>query len=668
MRKTAVWILWLALHHLAIAAEDPGALFARAYALYSEKGAAEAEPLFRQALERHPLLADYSLYFLGQLARDAADPERARSYGNRLRREFPGSVWAAPAALELAKLACAEGDHARCIAELNSLAARGPRPVALESLYRLAEAHASRGEAEPAYGLYRQLRKSDPRSPWSASARVAMARLRAQHPALDTPRAREEEAELLLEEGEIAEAERLYHGLLGESADESRRPLLLYGLALAHRAARRTESEIPLLNDVVARYPGSPVAPSALLRLARIYWNRDENARALEHFQKLLQRYPQSPSAPLALLASARIHESLGRIEEALGAFRQVIRRFPDTEWSREAEWRIAWAHYTRGRHRRAHEAFRALAEKGPPDRYRRAALYWLGRSAERLGKTGEAADAYRKLTETARDDYYGYRAADRLERMGARLEKKREALSLPPAAGSAEELTFHLARAQELARLGLARLALQELDAVSPAKLDVPGLLLLIAHYARHHAHARVVALATRLPRGARETDLLLYPLPHWETIRKLSDEAGIDPYLVAALIRQESLFDPRAISRASALGLMQLLPSTAGRIAAALGLPPPTTTALFEPELNLRLGIFHLRELLQRYANDPVKALAAYNAGEQAVARWERQNSGGDPEEFIERISYRETLDYVKLVWRNYQKYRELYGAGSP
>jgi soluble lytic murein transglycosylase len=171
-------------------------------------------------------------------------------------------------------------------------------------------------------------------------------------------------------------------------------------------------------------------------------------------------------------------------------------------------------------------------------------------------------------------------------------------------------------------------------------------------------------VSLANQIQMPYADLERYRYPLAYWDTVQKTAEERGIDPYLVLALIRQESLFDPKALSSAFAYGLMQLLPSTATRTASQLGLPSPQPEKLFEPDLNLNLGIYHLKELLQLYPGDPVKAIAAYNAGQNAVARWERQIVTDDPEEFVERIPYGETRLYVKLVLRNHLNYRRIYG----
>jgi soluble lytic murein transglycosylase len=110
-------------------------------------------------------------------------------------------------------------------------------------------------------------------------------------------------------------------------------------------------------------------------------------------------------------------------------------------------------------------------------------------------------------------------------------------------------------------------------------------------------------------------------------------------------------------------ALGLMQLIPPTARRVARQIGVPPPAQEQLFEADINLTLGTQYLKDLLQRYSNSWPKAIAAYNAGEAAVDRWEREIGADDIEEFVERIPYVETRGYVKLVLRNHRIYKRLY-----
>jgi soluble lytic murein transglycosylase len=200
-------------------------------------------------------------------------------------------------------------------------------------------------------------------------------------------------------------------------------------------------------------------------------------------------------------------------------------------------------------------------------------------------------------------------------------------------------------------------------LDQINGTKPNGPLRTLLMREYFYNRAYARSLSLANQAPPSQSERDLYRYPLAFWGLIQQKAQERELDPYLVLALIRQESLFDARARSPAAAVGLMQLIPPTAARVARQLGLAVPSQERLFEPEVNLILGTQYLKDLLERYSNNWPKALAAYNAGEAAVDRWEREIVTDDIEEFVEQIPYVETRGYVKLVLRNHRIYKRLY-----
>jgi soluble lytic murein transglycosylase len=153
-----------------------------------------------------------------------------------------------------------------------------------------------------------------------------------------------------------------------------------------------------------------------------------------------------------------------------------------------------------------------------------------------------------------------------------------------------------------------------------------------------------------------------LYFPVLERETLIASSKENGIDPVLVAALIRQESNFNPLATSPAGARGLMQLMPAVGKSVADAKGIGPWDPDLLYQPATNIKLGTAHLSGLVRKYP-EVVKVLAAYNAGESRVAKWSSKTGAGDPEVFTERIPFVETRDYVRTVLRNRAYYRALY-----
>jgi soluble lytic murein transglycosylase len=157
-----------------------------------------------------------------------------------------------------------------------------------------------------------------------------------------------------------------------------------------------------------------------------------------------------------------------------------------------------------------------------------------------------------------------------------------------------------------------------------------------------------------------------VIFPLAYWDSIRKYSATRDLDPYLVAALIGQESTFDPAAKSVANAWGLMQLVPSTGRRLARSVGVRNFTTARLTDPEINIRLGTLYFSQLVSRFGGT-YYALASYNAGESRVVRWKEERPGFDEDEFIDDIPFPETQNYVKRVLGTAEDYRRLYSDGG-
>jgi soluble lytic murein transglycosylase len=228
------------------------------------------------------------------------------------------------------------------------------------------------------------------------------------------------------------------------------------------------------------------------------------------------------------------------------------------------------------------------------------------------------------------------------------------------------------VARAALLARLGLAAESRWELDRLARSSDSSSERLLVLAHAFRSQGMASQAiqlgrrALARGAPADAR-TYRLIYPVVHEDALLAEAAEHGLDPSLMAALIRQESNFNPSATSPAGARGLAQVMPELGERLARELAYPVWDPVLLYQPDVSIQLGAVHLRELFARY-DQRAHILAAYNAGTTRVERWSKRIGVGDPEVFAERISFVETRDYVRIIQRNEDIYRALYGAATP
>jgi len=652
---------------------DQGEIFAKAYALYSSGNLAQSKELFQKTLEPKFRLADYSLYYLAAIALSEANVDQARQLVTQLRQRFPQSIWLPTAALLRAKTDIIEKNYASAVDRLRRLRTDKSlkREIAEEALYLQAQALEAQGDASRAHSLYNELRNTSPNSRWTAPAGKAQARLREKFPDLFpfyTIDSLADEADRLTRERQSNEAEILYKKLLNNVSEPELRLRYLTKLAALHLATRSRNEAILVLEQIARDFPDSAEAPKALYQIGQILWNRHDNIQALEYFKLLVEKYPTSADVDRARYASADIHEYFGRKEEAIQLYATVQKQFPKSEVRDDAAWRLAWLYYRSGELQSASASFRELVAQSKDGPFATAAYYWQARIAERLGDAETAKQIHRQIVNGGEESYYQALALRGLERLGSPVEDNKPTKKLnaviesdPPVG---PEMTFHLSRARELTALSLHQLAVVELDEVNRwSKPNGRVRTLLMREYFHSRAYGRSLALANQLPISQGERDLYRYPLAYWELIQQKAQERGLDPYLVLALIRQESLFDTRARSPATALGLMQLIPPTAARVAKQLGLPTPSPETLFQPEVNIALGTQYLKDLLQRYSNNWFKALAAYNAGEAAVDRWEKEIATEDIEEFVERIPYVETRGYVKLVLRNHRIYKRLY-----
>ncbi|MEO7458101.1 MAG: lytic transglycosylase domain-containing protein, partial [Gemmatimonadaceae bacterium] len=305
---------------------------------------------------------------------------------------------------------------------------------------------------------------------------------------------------------------------------------------------------------------------------------------------------------------------------------------------------------------------FDSLATLHPSDEEAIAARYWAARAYDRAGRKQEAEQRWQSIVSSSPLSYYAMRSARRLS-------------AAPWAAPAGADSAPHLAAADSavqrivaLRRLGMDVEAKFEIEALADRAAKAPADAAPIAQALAgvgEPARAIRIALAA-IERGSPTRALyrLAYPVLHEDALVEESKRNGLEPSLVAGLIRQESSWNPRAVSPATARGLMQLMPSVGASIAASRKYPLWNQALLFDPDVSLELGTAHLASSLTRGVPSE-RALAAYNAGASRVARWVKRPGTDDEELFTEWIPFTETRDYVRIVLRNAAVYRALYGV---
>lgn len=413
-----------------------------------------------------------------------------------------------------------------------------------------------------------------------------------------------------------------------------------------------------------------------------------ENEAALSAFDKLANEAPEHNLADDALVRGARIALELGDVEGARERLEKTLREHPRGDMRAEAFFELAWTHHERGEHTAALDVFdRAMAfgvVETTEDSVGRIA-YWRARTLRDLGRREDATCAFESVVLRFPHTYYAQIALARL----AELDTVRAALAeagLRTLLVSASE-TFdalpsmrseEFERALGLLRLGEHESARAELETLGAFGDGDGAALLPIVAALWDRAGLRADALGfarTALVASVRATSRsslhallrIAFPRAYSDEIEEAATEASIPAALLRAVAREESSFDPRAVSPVRARGLVQLMEPTAQRFARGLGLRV-TAETLHDPRTNLRIGAAFLSFLWNRYPGRANALPAAYNAGEGAADRWLRQSGEADFDEWVERIPYEESRRYTRRVLQSWGVYSALDGAPLP
>ncbi len=456
---------------------------------------------------------------------------------------------------------------------------------------------------------------------------------------------------------------------------------LLYKEAYCHSKLRRKDQALLILGRIVKLYPSSEIARKSLLLMGNILWNQDKDAEAIEIYQKVTRTSHHRPSLAKAWYLMGRIYEQNQKYKKAIKCFEKVTQKFPYKKYYSESLWRIGWAYYQWGKFHKAQAHFKSCLAKVKENSEKHLFLYWQGRTAEKNGEPAVAMDLYRAIVNDSYYSYYTWWALQRVDRWiipPLNSFKRRVAIS---EINFSDNISFHLRRAQKLLKYQLPEEASGEISLLVKADHSNPEYWYYLAKIASEVKSFRQVIRAgyqcyqLLAQRGDtenyKEVLQLLYPLAYWDHIQKYTNNHGIDPLLVCALMRQESFFDPLSLSHAQAYGLMQIIPSTALMIASQIDsfvAQDFDIEKLYQPETNIIFGCWYLSDLLKKYQSNLVYTLISYNAGENALEKWCNRYDTSNIDEFIEKISYKETRNYVKKVLKNYGLYLRLYKKSSP
>jgi len=620
-------------------------------------------------------VADHALWLRGSALQAAGNHTEAMSVLSRLITDFPDSLYITDAKLKWATSAIAAGQAARVPAWLADLNATNNPDAGLLT----AKAYDAQGNQTDATKFYRRVYFFGAGTP---AAKEAEAKLVSLSLPL-TPQSAEEA---------LARADRLYAAKDFSSADKAFADLnAAYPMAMTSAGRLKQLTTLTNLRKAVEAQSAFNAIPASAAEKEQAYYQLVmANARARQWPQahtaaeEMRQKYPAGKWTPKAWIdAGMSARDAKNKIEEQ-SFLRSAVINFPTAVEVAGAQFELAWLeHDSKNFATSSRMLTEHLARYAARDTTNRGkAGYWAARDSQRAGKTAEACALYEGVIYRYSANWYGYLAQQRLAAMSCPATRTSDPLvtqavaalrsvTVAPETATARELV-RAEKSEELGMVGLFDWAIDELEEAKKTAQNSPTVNLALARLYRFKGDNvnAFLALAKSYPdysqmfpeEMTRDEWEIFYPLTNWSDIKSWAKTRSLDPYQVAGLIRQESVFNPRAKSGANAYGLMQLILPTARTTARKYGSTATVSVdTLFQPAVNIELGTAFMRDQFDKFGRIEYVAVA-YNAGPNRVNPW-RASLPIEIDEFVEGIPFKETKAYVQGVIRNSAQYRRLY-----
>ena len=647
--------------------------------LNSRDYAGAATLLDTKLIQQHTSIADHALFLRADALQQAGRDAEARALYQEIMQAYPTSLRAREAALRAAELLTKRGQTAAVPLLLKDLNQKDD-PAALLAT---AKAYEQTSDTTRALASYRRLYFFAPEAPESGEAVTAITRLES----TVSPASAEEamaRADRLYAAKKFSDALTAYSEAFAKfPATATNENQLRRGIAASN--ARKTPEAVSALNSIPAA--AGETRAQALFYLAQTYARARQWEQARATLEEMRRVFPASSFTPKAFVSVGQIAKEAKNDLEANYFLRTAVNSFSSSIEVAQAQFDLAWdAHEAKNfseSSRMLTEHLAYYADRNTDNRGR--AGYWAARDSERAGRLAEARALYQAMLARYDANWYGYLAKQRLDAMSRNTPAKEfpadsivaRAVANLKTVTVAEETAgpdedARLIKADQLSNIGLDDWAQKELAKAAEKNPDSPKINLAIAKiYRSDDDNVRALnTLRRSFPdysqmkpeEMTREQWDVFYPLNYWDIIVQESKARSLDPYQVAGLIRQETIFMTRARSGAAAYGLMQVLVPTGRLTARKYGVSREITVdSLYEPRLNIQLGTAYLRDQIDKFGRIEYVA-AAYNAGPGRAVQW-KASLPLEIDEWAEAVPFKETRGYVQGVVRNRLQYLRLY-----
>ncbi len=646
------------------------AYLALGHAYILDKRFAEALASLRLARQAGQELADYADFLAAKANREAGNNAAAAALLNGFANRYPDSIFDAEAPELEANALLAMGD-ANGAQRVLTAAAGSASTNRAGYLLCQGQVAVALGQTQEAVRDFKHLLLSHP---LSQEAEIALAKLKSMgaESSLSATELRSL-GDAYYNGGRYSEASEQYHAL---AKDRSLDAGFRNGFAVAAAACdlklkRLTTAQAEALADT-----GDENGARRLYLLNELARNRNDLGEQQRIVSRMESDFPRSPWLAEALYSSANMYLLRREYATAVNYYTYLSTHFPGSTNAATAHWRAGWLSYRQGLYSDAERLFDEQIRLYPSSKEAVSALYWRGRLYETQDhKPAQAAAEYRTVMRAYQHYFYGQMARERMAELGntqpapAPQLDRFQATPVPHLDESFPADSPHMAKARLVANAGLNEYIAPEI-AADPDSSSWSALAEAQIYATYGETFRAMRALKRAVPYAATASIKsiplnywrILFPEAWWNSIKTESAKNNLDPYLVASLIRQESEFNPTAISHANAYGLMQLLPSVGKAMAREEGMGHFETFQLLDPATNIRLGTRYLRKTLDKFGGVTEYGLAAYNAGDDRVSDWQSAGPYHGIDEFVESIPFTETREYVEGILRNREMYRSI------
>jgi len=588
-------------------------------------------------------ISDYVLYYQGVAQKQIGNSEMAKALFERVLNEYPNGGITKKVKSRVGDIYYEGGNYVEAENIYRSLfREEKDRQTKARYLLSIAEALGGQNKHTEAVNAYKTLWIEFPESDGADIAYTRAKGISARHsvPFITNKTDYLRRAEILFDNSRWSAALRNFNKVVKTDHIKSQMAIAMFHLGRINDASR-------LLAQIDS--------PEALFWRGKISAKQGRDVEASQFYRKIHLTYPNNPFASEGLYKAARLYQINGDMDKAVKLYDELLRTYPNSSFAEDGAWYLGWIYYKKGMLNEALNTFSAYTNSNSS--YNSSSnKYWKARTLEKQGRRQEAIAIYEQLARSTLPSYHSY------------LAQKKTGIK-PTFRVTSHELNVQSATvngrkaaAELLIELEMLDDAILEIDVIKEESSSEQDLMQVSLLYAEADDFYNSIMIAQGI--GLPQAIVLSYPRGYREIVRAYSKKYNVDEYLVYSIMREESRFQKNAVSPANAIGLMQLLPSTARNTARQVGISGFNFDMLNIPRINIELGIYYFKKVLDEFNGDIHLALASYNAGPHRAADWMVRFPNSQKDEFVEEIPFRETRNYIRRILRSYGAYKAIYG----